>query len=607
MGLRTPKSPQDAFKEAVELKQRREQNLREFYNSKKPATNSEVKSILENIDFTASNVFENQKKLDAMAESIHQNTLRNEAARRLNNLRVDGTRMTRNKVLFEMVYEGLWIDDVVKNNSVQPLYESFSNMMDLLEQVCPNVFISKNQKSTPFIEGMNEAIQCTVDQACSRIKSVFENSCKDAKTIDDAILDKLKFNLSDKEEDELDDKMKGIGKDEIVDLVKSKVIQVVQDEKERGEEKAKLFDELNDAVSDDESDSSEDEEAAKEELESFIQTNGFDGLLNDDVTLESFLMESIFNNSNQSVKPATPASVKAAFDNLGFFEGCREYLRYAVTVNRCKRKLVVIATAVVLGLISQTTIGKLITIWKMAESFVSDAENKVSEFNDAQINAAYREISSTGIKLEHTKVYAPNHLMAEIREVNNAGVTSIFEGLNVLNLAIAKNDMFKHINDGGKVNVMESEASEIVTSSAMMQTLTQYATLEMLNTIKYCKFTPDDLKKIKTRLVEESMLMHVANKNGLYDASNAFTTTDISNVLEGMEQKWFVPTKESIRIAFNKDFKDGCGEYLRYASKYGGKKTAIGICMCAANLPDDQLPKDDQQLIVRLCLQDALK
>lgn len=145
------------------------------------------------------------------------------------------------KVLFEMVYDAYWLDDAVKESTVQEAYETYKNTMSLVESVCGKSK-TKDSDKTKFVKSVEEAVNDICEKAASRI-------IKDAKETGET---NITFDLSSEDEIELDKRLSDLGRDEIVSLVRDKVLSVVQDEKESGKEKAAMIKEINDSLQEDE-------------------------------------------------------------------------------------------------------------------------------------------------------------------------------------------------------------------------------------------------------------------------------------------------------------------------------------------------------------------
>jgi hypothetical protein len=136
-----------------------------------------------------------------------------------------------NETIFEMVYNACWIDDAVKENTMKAMYETFNGVIETLNN--NSITVDMESNITPFIRNVREAI----NEACGKAtKRIVNDSCdmgKCAKEIED-----IDFSMNQDELDELSGSLNDLGKEDIEELVKNKVLTVVQDEKTKALEKA---------------------------------------------------------------------------------------------------------------------------------------------------------------------------------------------------------------------------------------------------------------------------------------------------------------------------------------------------------------------------------
>lgn len=185
-------------------------------------------------------VGENIKKNSALESLYYNQGSKNVAKLQLqmrSRLMTEGMEYVKNKVLEEIIYESYWLDDPVKESTVEQIEESIAKTLDYVSE---NLSSAKSNSQTKFMSNVNKVIESIVKEAVDRLVTEAESS-NDAFT---------EFELNDIEEDKLEDKLCDLGKDEIVEVVKSKVAQVIQDEKEKGKEKAELFDEIDKETAD---------------------------------------------------------------------------------------------------------------------------------------------------------------------------------------------------------------------------------------------------------------------------------------------------------------------------------------------------------------------
>lgn len=243
-----PKSTAEMIAELKESKLERKSNRRailESFNAKKEA--DQRSSILE----SAQAEIEEEALANEHIESIRDRRREERAVKEssLNRLTLleSAKKITMNKVLFEMVYDAYWLDDDVKRESIQETYNEYCNVLALVESLCGESK-TKDGDKTEFIKN----VESVVEEAC---KKAVDRIIKEQKDSGDPTKE---FEFTSEEESDLDKKLNELGRDEIVDLVKKKVLTVVQDERKSGKEKAEMLKEL-DKTDDDDCDNNNDE------------------------------------------------------------------------------------------------------------------------------------------------------------------------------------------------------------------------------------------------------------------------------------------------------------------------------------------------------------
>ena len=152
-----------------------------------------------------------------------------------------------NKVLFEMVYDAYWLDSDVKESTVQEAYNAYKEILGVVESTCGSSK-TKDVDKTKFMK----AVETVVEEACKKAADRILQEAKETGNPD------IEFNFTSEEESELDQKLADLGRDEIVNLVKDKVLSVVQDEREQGKQKAEMLKQLNPPEEDEMGENSED-------------------------------------------------------------------------------------------------------------------------------------------------------------------------------------------------------------------------------------------------------------------------------------------------------------------------------------------------------------
>lgn len=286
-------SPAEKLERAIARKQNQKVALE---NAKYHATleSEQIKSAadLEKIDLENDKEVKKQSALDKLqadklnkdkgkAASLMETKLYNENKEEL-----------FKSTLFEMAFNACWVDDEFKFENIQEMYKLFEEVVQTLD----DCGIKKLQEGK-FIEGCRSAVYETCRKASARLAK----ECKDKE------LTEIDFDLSEDEEEELDNKLSDLGKDEIEELVKKKVLTVIQDEKNIAAKKKSEMDELNqeldndddmDDIDDEDEDSDEQPSEAKDTLESIIYKKKLNKL--QDIS-NSTLFEALMILSNRKI------------------------------------------------------------------------------------------------------------------------------------------------------------------------------------------------------------------------------------------------------------------------------------------------------------------
>jgi len=211
-------------------------------------------ATMEAIDDETLDKEKHQKALEAMENRRVSEMNRVGMATLEQRLLAEGRRSLQNKFLFEMCYDAHWADDVVKRNTVREMYEAFNDVLDTVDDVVPQV--KQSMSASTFLYAVNQVLEATCKKAVARITK--ESSGE----IDPS---KISFDLTPEEEIEMDRKLSELGKDEIVELVRDKVLTVIQDEKDAGKEKDEMFRQLKEECEDEEDDSEPDDDDSDDE------------------------------------------------------------------------------------------------------------------------------------------------------------------------------------------------------------------------------------------------------------------------------------------------------------------------------------------------------
>ena len=247
-----PKSVQERVQELAARQGNRAANLRALTEAKAAEKRaSEMNSVLENVDTAVDKEAQKNTALDKLKEETATKQRKQGLASLESRLFTEGKKMLWSKVLFEIAYDACWIDTPLKERLMQPLYETFESTVDFMQTVCPKAFPSS--PNTRLLEAMESIITETAKKASKRIAK----ECDDDPNCDP---NRINFNLNDDEEEKFNQDLQDLGKDDIADKVKDKVLSVIQDEKAAGKKKAEAMKEIDEAKKDDEDEDESDDE-----------------------------------------------------------------------------------------------------------------------------------------------------------------------------------------------------------------------------------------------------------------------------------------------------------------------------------------------------------
>lgn len=199
-----------------------------------------------------------EQRLEKLQETTFAANRRHDMMALESRLFQEGRQVLWNKILFETIYAANWVDESVKQQIIQPMYETFESTMGFLKKTIPSAF-TKNP--TRLLEAMDAIVTETAKKAAKRIT---EEAGADVGSQPD----RIPFNINQDEEDEFDKSLADLSTDEIADKVKAKVLTVVQDEKKAAKTKADTMKEIDDTKKDDDDDSDTDDDTSEDESDS---------------------------------------------------------------------------------------------------------------------------------------------------------------------------------------------------------------------------------------------------------------------------------------------------------------------------------------------------
>lgn len=254
---RRPQTVEERVQALAAARDSRAAKLKSLTESREEKRQSaQMASVLEGVDTSSESENKKTAVLDTLKEQAAIKQRKNGLASLESRLFTEGKTMLWNKILFEMTYDACWIDAPVKAQLIKPLYETFSSTIDFIQTTCPKSF--KGHGATRLLEAMDTIVTEAAKKASKRIAK----ECKDDPNSDP---DHINFNLNDEEEEKFNEDLQDLGKDDIAEKVKDKVLTVIQDEKDASKKKAEAMKELDDAKKEDDEDEDEDDDTIEDD------------------------------------------------------------------------------------------------------------------------------------------------------------------------------------------------------------------------------------------------------------------------------------------------------------------------------------------------------
>lgn len=263
---RTTGNSDKALLEMVRTKMHRRNNMRVLTEEAEAKVDSEkTMKELEKIDADSDAKKALEDKIDDRKERVAKEALSRAKIGMQSRLYESGCKQMFNTTIFEMAYNACWIDDPVKESNLKAMYETFNKVIETLESV--GIHVDMESNVTPFITNVRKI----VNEACSKTaKRIVEDCCIDGKNAKD--IDEIEFTMNTDEFEELANSLNDLGKEDIEELVKHKVLAVVQDERDKAREKAEEIEEIKAAQAEEpEEDLSDEEIAAEESFNALVQ------------------------------------------------------------------------------------------------------------------------------------------------------------------------------------------------------------------------------------------------------------------------------------------------------------------------------------------------
>lgn len=226
-----------------------------------------IKALKEEMD-TKKSVEEMEKSIDKAGEGVddkyaderkkRQQKVTTEAVNRKlglleKRLYKEGCEELFNMAIFEMTYNAFWLEDSMKEAATESLYTTFTETLETLDKLGIEKVSVLNESK--FMKNLKDKVKDTADKASKRITKAAKETyhCKPEE------VDSIDFSLSDAEDEELTNDLSELGKEEIEDLVKQKVLKVVNDEQQANKELKAMLDDIDRSVKDAEAEMADDD------------------------------------------------------------------------------------------------------------------------------------------------------------------------------------------------------------------------------------------------------------------------------------------------------------------------------------------------------------
>lgn len=234
-------SPDDRIGELARQKANRAAALESLRMSRVTSTErTKMSALLESQDAEANASIDRKDKLNSIAEKKRCESAKRESLMLESKLVKEGTEICFETAIFSMTYNALpYPDDVKESLDVLEMSELVFAMYESVLKTCKEANKGCKGKDSKLVENIKLACEATAKKAAKRLTKCTE---------EDPMMKKIDFTLTDEEADELDINIKDLGVEQIEELIKQKVVKVVEDEQKAGEQKAKTLDEINSAI-----------------------------------------------------------------------------------------------------------------------------------------------------------------------------------------------------------------------------------------------------------------------------------------------------------------------------------------------------------------------
>lgn len=387
--------------------------------------------------------------------------------------------MTMNKVLFEIVYEAYWLDDSVKQSTIKETYNAYKDTLSVVDNVCLESKVQNGNKSK-FIK----AVESVVEQVCEKAVSRILLEAKESGDTD------IKFNFTAEEESELDEKLSELGKDDIVEMVKNKVLSVVQDEKRAGKEKAEMLKEIEDSTNEDV------EDVDTEDPTGVGDTTNADGSEESQKKLTEGVSEEL-NSADSRLMPLISAKFKDSDEVRSLLTTCKcespeGLCTFYSTFNEDSPSVILSSLKEYESLLQRDRVNVMIQkdvsleskneVRRAIDECLIECRQLIHNSEKSIKNKSYNQKNEVSEVLEAMK------LDSKRRTLNNSAGSTLFDSFMIANVNKVRTEA---VTEGTNL------PTDQVMNAALIETVLQYTVLETLNTLKLYNFKSLDINKIK--------------------------------------------------------------------------------------------------------------
>lgn len=373
----------------------------------------------------------------------------------------DAKKALMNKVLFEMVYDAFWLDDNVKESMITEAYEEYKNTVAVMESTC-----SKSKTSDANKSKFMKAVEETVDEICTKSSKRILDKAKETGDID------INFDLTAEEESELDQKLSELGRDEIIDMVRDKVLSVVQDERDAGKKKAEILKDIDDSAN-------ETDDEMVGEATSHQQENNLQNIAD----IRECVSEQI--EYKDDVKKLLLESGAASVAAEAVLSSALIESDAAIAIDLFKEYKSILSKSHINCVMADPE-----KYPYQVKSCARYAITQHKQMCDDRIKHLQSTLRSIPEKKSPEKLLEQMRMSSVKRSIKNSNGRTLFDSMMMKNTVTIRNDAVEE-------SISVTEGKDI--QAALIESIFQYTVLETLNTLQIYKFTSSDVSNLRTK------------------------------------------------------------------------------------------------------------